>query len=113
MKLTIHKINNKLHTMYGLRKLYPKKSLKELTEAMQTLPYIDSDIWHDESSIAEKLSGHCEFFYSRVPTDYGGAKCIPIWETQEYIDAENWYKALSEEDKKKVDVLRKGMAPYG
>lgn len=108
-KLTITKILNRTGLLKALKGIYYRDSLNELLKKINNLPYED-ELLHDEDVIKEYLDGNAEYLYSRTPADCGN--CTPPWETQEYIDAENWMKTLPEEDQAKIKILVRGNVPW-
>lgn len=97
-----------------LRELFPDSTLTQRAELMRDLPLEKEDMYLEDDNVKQLLGAHCEYTYSRVPlASWGDHDCRPPWDTPEYIEAENWYKTLPEDDRKKIDILVKGNVPWG
>lgn len=110
MRLTITKVTNKLGFIAALRDIFTSLSFQERVNFVNQLPFKDEDMYMSSEELAGKLGGFAEYTYEQVASDDPHA---PPWERQDYIDAMIWYNALSQEDKDKIDVIRRASMPWG
>lgn len=106
-KLTITKVLNRTAFVKAIDGVFGQLSLSERMKLADSMPYVDDTMMAEESFIENRLSGVCEFSYELIPQPYA-----PPWEQPEYIAAQKWYNTLSDEDKKKVDILKAASGPW-
>jgi len=107
-RLTISKVKDKKQLAVALRKLYPTLSVIGALNIVNNLPFVDENMWTEEYTVGQDLSICCEFTYERIPFPGNENVSTPPWESPEYISAKNWYHTLSEDDRKKIDILVRG-----
>jgi len=110
MRLTITKVLNKYGFIDTLKDIFPDLSFRERVNFVNQLPFKNEDMYMSSEEMAQKLNGFAEYTYEQVASDDPHA---PPWERQDYIDAMIWYNALSQEDKDKIDVIRRASMPWG
>jgi hypothetical protein len=87
---------------------YQGLSIQQWFSIVDNLPYIRQYIYFEKSEIDDHLQGVCEYSYEKDGQDYNDDKSI---EDLEYLDAKNWYNNLTDQDKKRVDVLTRSSYP--
>lgn len=111
-RLTISKYLDRKGLAIALKKIFTTTSPAELLKIVDNLPYINEDMWTEKDLINSILSGHCEFVYEQIPFPGNSDPNAPPWESPEYFKAKFWYDNLPEEDRKKVDILRRASMPW-
>jgi fructose-1,6-bisphosphatase len=116
-KITFTKVSNRNKFIIALREMYlsynvhkPLKDCVDIYNDISTRPFCIEDCVHSADDLYELFGDCADYKLARMPATYA---CHPPWETQEYINAEEWYKTLPEEDRKKIDILVKANIPWG
>jgi len=113
-KLIITKVLDRKGLAYNLKKIYPKMSVAErlmITDNITDgVPFIDN-LYIESLSIENILTTCCQYTYELIPPSDNKNFFTPPWEKPEYIAAKKWYDTLSEEDRKKIDILARANLP--
>lgn len=109
MKLIINKVTNKVSFILAIRDVYPFLSLIERSRIIDNLPFIDEDMYMSFEELQRKIGNYAEYTYQLAD---GEDINLAPWERQEYLDSMCWYNSLSEEDKKRIDILVRANIPW-
>lgn len=110
-KLTITAVLNRTAFIKAIDGIFGQLSLSERMKLADNIspfrPHTRDDMLATEELIDSRLAGVCEYTYELIPDQYA-----PPWEQPEYLAAVKWYNTLSDEDKKKVDILKAASGPW-
>lgn len=111
-KLTVTSVSDPARFMIGLRDLLVL-SARDRLDAIRNLPYTYEGLSETPNTIRILFEDYAEYTYEQIPWPKASGQYIPPWETPEYLDAKNWYNALPEEDRKRIDTLLRAQGPWG
>lgn len=105
IKLTILKALNRIRLMYLIRYhlTIQKISLSDAKNIVDNLPW-STETFLPKEEISPFLNDVATFSIEDVVPIYE-PKFRPPWQTPEYLAARQWYSSLSEDDRKKIDIL--------
>jgi len=112
-KLTITKVSDRKGLANSLRDLYCLASVSERLKIVDNLPFVDDKLYTEPSHIEKVLSKYCEYYYEEIPFPGNENACTPPWESPQYLEAKKWYNTLSENDRRKIDILVQANVPWG